>query len=271
MTVRRERSAGKAGRTRRRYGGEGAGNDGPDERWMASYLDMVTVLMCLFIVLFAMSTVDQEKYEELRASLQNGFGIEESDDPDAIPVTTVIPETVEDDEEALRAAAERELHDLIALRDRISADLTRHGIAENVRFDIDSRGLTIRLVGAETFFDGNSAALRPLARDVLGVIAPAISGIPNQVSIEGHAEPEGDSGPYATDWELSADRSTKVLRHMVERLSIAATRVSSIGYGSARPVETDGAADRSLNRRVDIVVLSDESEEVRNLIPALLD
>ena len=47
---------------------------GPDERWMASYMDMVTVLMCMFIVLFAMSTVDAKKFDLLRNSLATGFG-----------------------------------------------------------------------------------------------------------------------------------------------------------------------------------------------------
>ena len=59
-------------RRRRRH--EPHEENGPDERWMASYLDMVTVLMCMFIVLFAMSTVDKDKFEALSNSLATGFG-----------------------------------------------------------------------------------------------------------------------------------------------------------------------------------------------------
>lgn len=242
---------------------------GGEERWMASYMDMVTVLMCLFIVLYAMSTVDQEKFEQLKASLANGFGVEVSDDPEAVPVTVVLPATV-DDPEAVRAAAERELQDLIALRERIRADLQARGVDRSVRFEISDRGLTIRLVGAETFFDGNSAGLRPHARTVLDTIAPRLLEVPNQVSVEGHAEPVGDSGPYATDWELSADRATKVLRHLVELDGIPQQRVEATGYGSARPATAGATPDeQAVNRRVDIVVLSSKSDAVRALLPTI--
>src|SRR5690606_16391506 len=65
------------GRSRRRRSA-GHGESGPDERWMASYMDMVTVLMCLFIVLYAMSSVDQGKFQALRDSLATGFGVDET-------------------------------------------------------------------------------------------------------------------------------------------------------------------------------------------------
>ena len=64
---------------------------------MASYLDMVTVLMCMFIVMFAMSTVDQDKYEALLASLATGFGSEETEETDASQ-GVVVPEELLDEE-----------------------------------------------------------------------------------------------------------------------------------------------------------------------------
>lgn len=258
----------RRGRSRRRGAGEGE-HGGNDERWMASYMDMVTVLMCLFIVLFAMSTVDQEKYEQLKSSLASGFGIELVDDAEAVPVTRVRQATV-DDLMVERAAAQREVADLLALRDRIRADLIERGVERDVQFEITDRGLTVRLVGAETFFDGNSAGLRDHARTVLAAIAPRLLEVPHQVAVEGHAEPLGDPAPYPTDWELSADRATKVLRFLVEQGGMPQQRIESAGFGSARPATTGGTAEeRALNRRVEIVVLSAQPEDVRRLLPGL--
>ena len=67
-------SANPRGRGRGRKKGGHDEAEHPDERWMASYMDMITVLMCMFLVLFAMSTVDQEKYIALKNSLATGFG-----------------------------------------------------------------------------------------------------------------------------------------------------------------------------------------------------
>lgn len=91
-------------------------HSGPDERWMASYMDMVTVLMCMFIVLFAMSTVDQEKFEALSASLATGFGQEPSDEIDATTGVVVPPELVDEKGEDFAdvdlAAAQTEFDEL---------------------------------------------------------------------------------------------------------------------------------------------------------------
>ncbi len=79
-----------------------------DERWMASYMDMVTVLMCLFIVLYAMSTVDANKFEKLRNSLATGFGAVASETVDTASGTVVPPEFVDKNLEAFAAVRLRE-------------------------------------------------------------------------------------------------------------------------------------------------------------------
>src|SRR5690625_3555031 len=122
------------------------------ERWTVSYMDMVTVMMCLFIVLFAMSNVDQQKYQQLKESLQAGFGNIE----DAAVVQAVVDNPAEEDdppeELSLLEMAAREVRDLTELREQMEADLERKGLSDKVRFEIDERGLTVRLVSADTFF-----------------------------------------------------------------------------------------------------------------------
>jgi len=244
----------------------------PDERWMASYMDMVTVLMCMFIVLFAMSAVDQGKFEKLKESLATGFGQEPSELVDKSDGVIVPAELVAEDGESFTdfELAEMELQQLVALREQIRANLTLVGQQNTVEFTIDERGLTVRLVGSETFFASNSTALSPVAVLVLNAAGPPIAASHYAVSVEGHADSRAAQYPFPTNWELASGRATGVLRYLVEGTGVAATRIGAVGFGSARPLAAEATpAEQAINRRVDIVVLSDQTDAVRSLLPEL--
>ncbi|HEX9226928.1 MAG TPA: flagellar motor protein MotB, partial [Arthrobacter sp.] len=159
-----------------------------DERWMASYMDMVTVLMCLFIVLYAMSTVDANKFEKLRNSLATGFGAVASETVDTAEGTVVPPEFVDENLEAFAAqasakatqapdaleAALKEVDRLRALEAKMKAGLAAAGLTENVEFQIDQRGLTVKLVGSQTFFAPDRPELTARASQVLKIISPIL-------------------------------------------------------------------------------------------------
>jgi chemotaxis protein MotB len=260
-------------RSRRRHVAS-EGHSGPDERWMASYLDMITVLMCMFIVLYAMSTVDQEKFEQLRESLATGFGQELSEDVDVSDGVVVPAELVHEDgtgfAETPVSAAQAEFDELSELRERLRQALAERGLQDTVTFTIDARGLTIGLVSAETFFATNSTALSDKAVGVLGALGGVLVQTPNEISVEGHADQRSSAAPFPTNWELSAGRSTQVLRFLVESQGLDGARVKAVGYGDTRPVAAGATPeDLAQNRRVDIVVLSNAEEEVRRLLPAM--
>ncbi|MCS6553828.1 flagellar motor protein MotB [Curtobacterium flaccumfaciens] len=277
----------------------------PDERWMASYMDMITVLMCMFLVLFAMSTVDQEKYIQLKQSLATGFGEVDSQkidtasgtvvtkdqvedgsgystdksqadhstassgtkDTNVDPASTVVPTTASKQD---LAEAKRELDDLTKLERAIQRNLAKAGQTENVQFTVDARGLIVRLIGSETYFGTNSADLSDQARSIMDAIAPVLKTSAHDVSVEGHADQRNSTAPYATNWELSAARATGVLRDLVERGGMPGDHVQSVGFGSSRPLAKGGTdRDLALNRRVDIVVLSNADQDVSTLMPAL--
>ncbi|PZF59647.1 hypothetical protein DEJ23_01005 [Curtobacterium sp. MCSS17_008] len=292
------------GRGRKRGGHDEA--EHPDERWMASYMDMITVLMCMFLVLFAMSSVDQEKYMALKESLATGFGEVESGKIDTASGTVVSKAEVTEDGEGYAtdetdadhstaasgaedtnvdpastdvppvttkadlAAARRELDDLRAIEAAIQGNLRKAGETSKVQFAVDDRGLTVRLVGSETYFATNSADLSDQARRIMDAIAPVLRTSAHDVSVEGHADQRNSTAPYATNWELSAARATGVLRDLVERGGMPADHVQSVGFGSSRPLAKGATdADNTLNRRVDIVVLSNQDQDVSALMPAL--
>ena len=251
------------------------------ERWMASYMDMVTVLLCMFIVLFAISSINEGKYNQLRNSLAAGFGVTQVSATDPADRTViVVPDPVyakgdgasEQDEliSDVELAA-REVEELDTLKEQIRAALAREGLADSVRFVIDERGLTVRLVGTETFFETGSAVLTRQAGRILDAVAPTLVGTVHDISIEGHADYRRSVAPYPSNWELSADRAVHVLRHLVEAGGVPPDRVAAVGYGSARPIATGKSPQKlAANRRVDIVVLSKQSDAVRALIPEIV-
>jgi len=255
----------------------------PDERWMASYMDMVTVLMCMFIVLFAMSSVDADKFAQLSNSLATGFGSVNVGSIDTATGVVVPAEHANSEEEAFAGAAPTavpatdqqlaiaEVDDLSKIQAQIEANLAAIGMADLVQFAVDERGLTVGLIGSETFFDPDQADLSAAAVAILDAMAPALVSSDREISIEGHADKHGQTVNFATDWELSAGRSTRVLRRLVEQGGVNPGRVAAIGYGAARPAATGSAlADMARNRRVDVVLLSSLPDSVRSLIPGVV-
>jgi chemotaxis protein MotB len=269
------------------------------ERWMVSYADMMTLLLVLFIVLYAMSQVDKEKFAALASGLSETFGGPISVTPAASPEGSVLdglpapadislgiasdlrPPQEQVDAAAAQAAlaeAERvaaearaEHAELAAARAQIEAALEAAGHAGAARFEIDERGLIVHIVADEVLFDAEEAVLRPEGREILDAIAPTLSALPNQLGVEGHANhlPVTAGGPWPSNWELSAYRATTVVRHLAGG-GVPQQRLAANGYSDTRPlVPPSDPESLSVNRRVDVVVLSDASAEANQLLPGL--
>jgi chemotaxis protein MotB len=260
---------------------------------------MVTLLMCLFIVLFAMSQVDKAKFAALASGLSTSFGapisVLPSSSPDnsvldglpgAVDIASAIPpdETVQDaqvDAAAAAAAAERAKRvaseaataydELAAARDKLDAALTDAGYAGAARYEIDERGLVVHIVADAVLFDAEEAVLRPEGQVILDSVAPTLIGLPNVLRVEGHANhlPVTPGGKWPSNWELSAYRATTVLTHLAAD-GVPEPRMYAAGYGSTQPLVpvTDKTAV-TVNRRVDIVVLSTASAEANALLPGI--
>jgi chemotaxis protein MotB len=271
----------------RRKGGGHEEEHENHERWAVSYGDMMTVLCALFIVLYSMSQVDQTKYEALAQSLAEGFnnksasvlsgsdGVMDAAVAGSAQKTVPVAAAPVDPTAAPPgdyAAAVAEVSRLQDVQAQIEARLAAIGMAQQVRYVIDERGLVMGLVANDVFFDQGSAVLQPAAHTLLDAAAPVLLAIPDQISVEGHANVVPTSGRYASNWELSADRATQVLRHLVEVDGMPGPRISATGYGDTRPLDT-GTSPEALatNRRVDLVVHSALPETVRGLIPAVVD
>ncbi|MGY1703656.1 flagellar motor protein MotB [Geodermatophilus sp. SYSU D00697] len=269
------------------------------ERWMVSYADMLTLLFVLFVVLFAMSQVDKDKFAALAKGLSESLGGPIAVQPGPTPEGSVLDglpgavdiasaiapdrtvEQAEVDAAAAQAAlaesqrvageAQAEYDELAAARDRIESALRMAGHEGAARFEIDERGLVVHIVADQVLFDAEEAVLRPEGRTVLDAIAPTLRALPNDLGVEGHANhlPVTPGGPWPSNWELSAYRATTVVRYLAGD-GVPQERMAANGYSDTRPLVPDTDPDAvTVNRRVDVVVLSDASAEANELLPGL--
>src|SRR5689334_14589687 len=274
------------------------------ERWLVSYADMVTLLMCLFIVLFAMSQVDKAKFAALASGLADSFGapisaVEANSTGGTNSVLDSLPNPADiaagvgqtktsqglsqqqvDDaaaqaalqrSQAIEAEATSAYDQLAAVRDRIDAALTAAGYAGAAKYEIDERGLVVHIVSDGVLYDAESASLRADGVRVLNAIAPELAAVPNQIRIEGHTNsiPVSAGGPYPSNWELSTDRATTVVRYLISR-GMPGPKLSATGYADTQPlVPNSDPTAVTVNRRVDIVVLSNASAEANAQLAAI--
>ncbi len=272
------------------------------ERWAVSYADMMTVLVGLFIVLFAMSKVDVVKFEKLRQSLAIGFGHEapsmlvggsgaltglsqfeiapslkndvgvpidqqvpkaqQSADPNQVTPTTALTE-----EQKNYDLAVVEYHRLEGIASSLSKSLAAEGLSDRVRFSVTSRGLVIGMVADDVFFKASSADLTPTAFKIIDTLGPVLHGLSEEISVEGNANTLPPSGGYATNWELAADRAVEVLRRLVEVDGISGQRIAATSFGDQRPLADPQGDPMAANRRVDLVVLSPVPDSVKQFLP----
>jgi len=236
------------------------------ERWLVSYADFITLLFAVFVMLYAMSIVDQKKVEEVKAAIQSSFGYFDSSAPalkviesiDGGLIPEIMPEPVTPEEEESTSYAEA--LEFGKIKDEIQAQLKQFGADGEVKLTVTERGLVISLKEAG-FFDSGSALVQPAALPRLNEIATSISGYANAFRVEGHTDNIPIKSPiFASNWELSTARATNIVHHLIERCQFSGDKLSATGYGEYRPIDTNATeAGRRKNRRVDIVMLSRQS------------
>ncbi|HEY9563738.1 MAG TPA: flagellar motor protein MotB [Nocardioides sp.] len=267
------------------------------ERWLVSYADMITVLMALFIVLFAMSQVDDTKYQELKESLRSGFGQsgammhEKASVLDGQGSTALDPIVPDDDLSQLspeqvklvdravtrketlaqqrRAAdAENEADRFEEVLARLRTALAAHNLEDDVRATIDDRGLVVSMVSRHVVFHSDLATLTRRGQLVIDTLSPVLADLPDALQIDGHTnQARGKPKHYASDWDLASARAITVLRRLSEQGGISAERLSATSYGMERPlIDPKKSGSQQVNKRVDIVVLTSLPPESRELL-----
>ncbi|HEX8767533.1 MAG TPA: flagellar motor protein MotB, partial [Jatrophihabitans sp.] len=240
-------SAGRSAAGRRRGGGHAEEHEN-HERWMVTYADMLTLLLVLFIVLYAISQVNTSKFSELKSSLASAFkngqpsalsggsGIVNGDssaqqaNPNVPVFSFLKPQPTKTVPAEDRQAAQREVDEFKEIEAAIKSSLHKHGLDGNAEFSIDERGLVVTVVTNELVFSGNSAVLEPEGAVILNAVLPPLRKATNQIQVDGHTNQQNVStAPYPSGWELSSARASSVVRYLVTHGPIAAGRLSAAG------------------------------------------
>ncbi|MBF8983088.1 OmpA family protein [Lutibacter sp. B2] len=223
--------------------------------WMTTFSDLMTLLLCFFVLLFAFSTIDQKKFSAVMQSFQGSLGVLKAGR--TIEPTEYINEALKDDDIANEI---KEIENFKKLKEQVEDYLEANDINEQILVDIDEKGLLLRFK-ENVIFDSGHAILKLQAKDTLKFLADLLKQeefLGKHVRVEGHtdADPIISSKKFPTNWELSVSRASNVVRFLIEEAGIEPKRLSASGYSEYYPVApNDTYQNKSKNRRVDIVIL----------------
>ena len=215
-----------------------------------TYADMITLLLVLFIVLFALSKINQAKYRQFQQSVSHvklvGTSVVHGSTSTASRGRAPLSA-------AAAAAATARLRQI---EQALTRALALKGLLGDVTIKIDSSGLVEGLVADSTFFVTDSAELSPLGEEIVDTSGHVLDTYPNNVDVAGYTDDQQiTGGPFANNWALSAARSSTVVERLTTVDAVNPDRVVAIGYGQYHPVVPNSSpAAEAENRRVNIVV-----------------
>lgn len=236
------------------------------ERWMLSYADFVTLLMIFFIIMYSMSNVDSAKYKQIASGLSsamgggNGVNIIStgggvSAGKEAAPIdTNIINMTEEQSLEKVKGNVDKYIKD--------------SALSDSVETSIEDRGLVLSFKDSLFFSSGNSDVKPEEVKKLVEIGKLLNQSVVSKsfIRVEGHA----DNVPiknsiYKSNLNLSAIRASNVAQILIDKSGIKADRISVVGYGEYRPKATNNTeAGRAANRRVDIIIMNSQYNEVEN-------
>ncbi len=243
------------------------------ERWLVSYSDFITLLFAFFVVMYAVSSVNEGKYRVLSSSLVNAF---KSNNPsaqntpvssefsplknqhvnsgDPIKLMDNFSEVKAKKQERMKGMAKNILHAL--------EPLVKDG---QVRVTQSSLGITVE-INASVLFSPGQAKLAESSSLTLQAVANVIKGHEHEIRVEGHTDniPIKNEN-FPSNWELSSARASSVIRLFIEN-GVEASRLTAIGHGENKPIESNDTLEgRKRNRRVTVTILSADPDKVTEI------
>jgi chemotaxis protein MotB len=218
------------------------------QRWLVPYADFVTLLLAVFVVLFASGRNSKETARQLSKSLATALKSRpaETPKPHTAAVGRVEPPTGEN------AALAKLMPSLQALTSSFHAEID----AGNAKIHMEPRGIVLSL-GQAILFRPGQAQIDPATYPMIDKLAGILRGLPNAVRLEGHTDnvPIRNSR-FHSNWDLSSARSIAMLEVLVSRCQIPRDRLSVAAFADTAPLSSnDDPAGRAQNRRVDVVIL----------------
>jgi len=224
--------------------------------WMATFADLVTLLMCFFVLLLSFANQDLANFRTLMGSIKDAFGVQ-TERPEAT-FAAYSPTRLEKKGVKLDQNQKVVLDLTMQLRALIEEDTE---LKKSAGVTAEREGVLVRVESA-FLFDAGKAELKPNAEAVLSRVLSILKEYNFNCVIRGHtSDQEGDSGTYPSNWELSAARAAATLRYLVNKGGIDARRLKAVGYAGTRPlVPNDREKDRMRNRRVEFLLHRPETQ-----------
>lgn len=280
---------------------------GGSPAWMATFADLMSLLMCFFVLLLSFSEMDVEKFKQIAGSMAFAFGVQNEFALDDIPKGTSIiaqefaPGETKDTpidtiqqiaeqslDQSLRVGAgdlteaevEQQLQEKVAellAETKSDADKLQDLLADEMqtgKVDVESDGRTITVrIREQGSFPSGSATLAADFIPVMERIRESLLEIPGTVSIEGHTDNVPlRGGRYESNWELSSSRALSVTHELIRDGLLEDDRMMVVGFADTKPFTANDTADgRASNRRVEIVIRQGIDEAEASEIDALRD
>jgi chemotaxis protein MotB len=228
------------------------------ERYMLTYSDMITLLMTLFVVLYAQSKVDTVKFNALAESLSNAFSMpgvqaREGEGGHSLSPTGAVLTPPPGSGLAPKKSSKRD-----PFQEKARSTLASEIKTGSIHMTTEARGIVLALAG-DSFFRSGSANLEEGSIATLSKVAELLRGLPNPIAVEGHSDNTllARDDPLGSNLMLSAARAVAVTEAL-ELLDIPKERLSATGFGDSKPARpNDTPEGRAYNRRVEILIRFD--------------
>ena len=250
---------------RRQSGGGDGGGEGAN--WMDTYGDLVTLLLCFFVLLFSFSSIDSQKWEAIVGALSGSNSIvipafspeTAMERPiELIMTTTPSQEDAEVSEEDPGQIQQIDYQNFLTLYENIAKYVGENNTQAEVMASFESFTIIIRFTDDILFASGRAELLPeslPVMNSVIDVLA-LNQDLISMIRIEGHTDNRPiHTSQFNNNWDLSVSRAVRTLEYFLNSGRIEATKISAVGYGEFHPVlPNDSDEGRAKNRRVDFVV-----------------
>ncbi|MBF0236475.1 MAG: flagellar motor protein MotB [SAR324 cluster bacterium] len=195
-----------------------------DQEWIFTYGDLVTLLLCFFILLFSMCKMDNSKFKDVAQSFK--------------PMPSGSPFITEGQDSVV---------------EQLAKELEDSELAEDTQINVDERGVVVSF-SANAFFDQDSTELNAQAREELERFAKLLYILPNKIQVEGHTD-QVESTQWRNQWEISGARAA-VVGNFLTTAGINGKKITVKGFGWQRPkAANDTPQQRALNNRVEVILV----------------
>lgn len=219
-----------------------------DETWLIPYADMLTLLLALFIVMFAMSKLDNEKMEKVSEQFNiifsGGSGVLEKNGTSLIPMNN-FPSLNEQEEDKMTE-----------IKLNIEKEIKSSGYSDKISITLDEKGLGISIQDVVLFNSGKADVLNNV-NPMLLHISEMLKGLDNEIKVVGHTDNVPiKTAQFRSNWDLSAMRAINVMNFFIDSGGLDPARFAFEGYGEYSP-KYDNSTDegKAKNRRVEILLI----------------